>query len=561
MRLFRALQDRYRFEVAVVVVPLLAILALQYVSSRRLAEVEVIASQTTVARYLDEVTAEVRHVYQDAAQEMLDVPGDVLAGKQFEEIARHFARTDTSTARFLFAGALDGCLCLTRYYHPSTGAVEIGAAPEIEAVILRASTLLRAGTLLSADERLRLDRSTLYVDEADPGNRAVFRFVSGSDSTIIGFVGFVVDTARFEREYLPGVIADAMDLLPRDVHDNLIVRATDDTGRVVTATHAEPGQDDLLAARFDFLFRDWELSARSRYTAAGPVLASNAFRSWVLTLLMSVAVLGGVLLTLRAAGRERRLSRIRNAFVANASHELRTPLASISVFGEFLRRGRVTSSEKVAEYGRHIELEAGRLQHLIDNVLNFARIESAAAKYSREDAAVEDVVEAAVQAVDAWRERDGFTIAVTRPEDPLPVVRVDAQAMTQVFVNLLDNAMKYSGPSRRVRVDLSRRGGCVAVGVSDSGIGIAPDDQERIFQQFYRAAAAVDNKVNGTGLGLAIARHVVQGHGGSIEVDSRPGRGATFDVLIPACVTPLETESGSHSAAVERAGLRAGAEA
>ncbi len=428
-------------------------------------------------------------------------------------------------------------------------------------MIRRASTLLLAGTLVPPVARLRLDRTTLYVDEADPGNRAVFSFVSDSDSAIVGFVGFVVDTARFEREFLPGAIAEAMDLLPRDVHDNLIVRATDDTGRVVTSTHAEPGQDDLLAARFDFLFRDWELSARSRYTAAGPVLASNAFRSWVLTLLMSVAVLGGVLLTLRAAGRERRLSRIRNAFVANASHELRTPLASISVFGEFLRRGRVTSSEKVAEYGRHIELEAGRLQHLIDNVLDLARIESAAAKYSREDAAVEDVVEAAVQAVDARRERDGFTIAVTRPEDPLPVVRVDAQAMTQVFVNLLDNAMKYSGPSRRVRVDLSRRGGCVAVGVSDSGIGIAPDDQERIFQQFYRAAAAVDNKVNGTGLGLAIARHVVQGHGGSIEVDSRPGRGATFDVLIPACVTPLETESGSHSAAVERAGLRAGAEA
>ncbi len=137
MRLFRALQDRYRFEVAVVVVPLLAILALQYVSSRRLAEVEVIASQTTVARYLDEVTAEVRHVYQDAAQEMLDVPGDVLAGKQFEEIARHFARTDTSTARFLFAGALDGCLCLTRYYHPSTGAIEIGAAPVVSQELLQ----------------------------------------------------------------------------------------------------------------------------------------------------------------------------------------------------------------------------------------------------------------------------------------------------------------------------------------------------------------------------------------------------------------------------------------
>ena len=125
------------------------------------------------------------------------------------------------------------------------------------------------------------------------------------------------------------------------------------------------------------MFRDWNLSARSRHTAAAQVLESNAFTSWVLTVLMSVAVLGGVLLTWRAASREQRLARIRNAFVANVSHELRTPLASLSMFGEFLRRGRVASQDKVVEYGRRIERESDRLRHLIENVLDFARIESA----------------------------------------------------------------------------------------------------------------------------------------------------------------------------------------
>ena len=111
---FRLLRGRHGLEMVVVLVPLLAILVLQYVSSRRLAEVEVIAHQTTVARYLEAVASDVRSVYEDAAHEVLNVSGDVLAAKRFDEVALHFDRTDTSPARLLFAGALDGCLCLTR---------------------------------------------------------------------------------------------------------------------------------------------------------------------------------------------------------------------------------------------------------------------------------------------------------------------------------------------------------------------------------------------------------------------------------------------------------------
>lgn len=555
MRRIRAFHGRWRPEIVVVLVPLFAILALQYVSSRRLAEVEVIAHQTAVARYLDAVTAGVRRLYEQAAREMLDVPGDVLAGKRFDEIARRLDSTDTSAARLLFAGTLDGCLCLTRYYDPATRTMVVGAEPDLEVVVLRASTLLR----LRQQRWLKLKRSEFDVDEADPDNRVVYRFVVNPDGNVVGFVGFVIDAGRFEREFLPRAVAGAMDLLPEDVQDNLIVRATDATGRVVTATHGGPGQADVLASRFDFVFRDWELSARSRHTAAAHLLQSNAFTSQVLMLLMAITALGGVLLTWRAADREQRLSGIRNAFVANVSHELRTPLASIAVFGEFLRRGRVTSPEKVVEYGRHIENESNRLRHFIDNVLDFARTESAEAEYRMEDAAIEDVVGGAVSAVDARRDRDGFTISVDCPEDLLPVVRVDEQAMTQVFVNLLDNAMKYSGRSRRIRVDLARRDDRVAVAVADFGIGIAPDEHERIFNRFYRTNEADDDGVAGTGLGLAIVRQVVHAHGGRIEVDSRLGCGATFVVLIPVAAAAADREGTAPDTAVDGAGLQAGA--
>ena len=545
MRRFKTLCSQCRLEVAIVVVPLLAILALQYVSSQRLAEVEVIARQTTIAQYLDAVAADVRSVYEDAAHEMLNVPGDAVVTKKFDEVVRHFASADASPARLLFAAVLDGCLCLTRYYDPATGETHVGAEEDIEAVVLRASTLLYVRNLLP------LDRSILYVDEADPDNRVVYRFVTGSDEDL-GMVGFFVDHDRFEREFLPQAVSAAMDVLAPEVHDNVIIRVADGNGRAVVATHDEPGQTDLLKGRFEFLFRDWELSVRSRHTGARQVLASNVLTSWVLTVLMSIAVLGGVLLTLRAAGRERRLARMRNAFVANVSHELRTPVASLAVFGEFLRRGRVRESERVVEYGRRIEHESDRLRHLIDNVLDFARIESVGTRYRPEEAAIEDVVAAAINAVDARRERDGFTISVSWPDSILPTIGIDVQAMTQVFVNLLDNAMKYSGRAR-----------CedhVAVRVADFGIGIAPDDHERIFRQFYRTTAAVDKSVHGTGLGLSIAHHVVQAHGGSIDVDSRLGHGASFVVRIPVASAPNHTTHDASNA-VKSVRISAGAEA
>ncbi len=554
MRGLRALRSRCRLEVAIVVVPLLAILVLQYVSSRRLVEVEVIARQTAIAQYLDSVAAGVRRTYEDAAHEMLDVPGDALVARKFDKVVQHFAQTDTSTARVLFAAALDECLCRTRYYDPATGEIRVGAEDDLEAVVLRASTLLYMR------EMLPLDRTSLYVDEADPENRVVYRFVTASDSDRVGMVGFVIDLDRLEHEYLPGTVADGMELLAEDVRGNLIVRVTDATGRAVVASHEEPGQADLLKGRFDFVFRDWELSVSSRYTGASQVLASNAFTSWVLTVLMSVAVLGGVLLTWRAAGRERRLARIRNGFVTNVSHELRTPIASLAVFGEFLRCGRVTSTERVVEYGRRIEHESDRLRHLIDNVLDFARIESVETRYRPEEAGIEDVVTAAIKTVDARRERDGFTISVNWPDTMLPIVHIDVQAMTQVFVNLLDNAMKYSGRSRRVQVDVFRCEDHVGVRVVDFGIGIAPDDHERVFRQFYRTTAAADNSVHGTGLGLAIARHVVLAHGGSIEVDSRLGRGASFAVRIPVAFAQSRASHDASNAA-KSVQISAGAEA
>lgn len=247
---------------------------------------------------------------------------------------------------------------------------------------------------------------------------------------------------------------------------------------------------------------------------------------------------------------------------ADVAHELRTPIASIAMFGEFLGSGRVTAPEKVVEYGRRIEQESRRLRCLIDNVLDAARSESGRAggarkrKKKRTKMAVGEVVARAVRAVDAPRAQGGFRIAVTAPERPLPVVQVDEAAMTQVFVNLLDNAMKYSGQSRRIGVHLSARGAGVAVRVSDAGVGFAREDRERIFERFYRAPAAGGRDVAGTGLGLAIVRRVVGAHGGRIDVEGERARGAAFTVVLPAAGRSTTADRADRAEHADRAGAQ-----
>ncbi len=224
-------------------------------------------------------------------------------------------------------------------------------------------------------------------------------------------------------------------------------------------------------------------------------------------------------------------------FVSNVSHELRTPLASIRVFGELMRTGRVSSPDKVLEYGERIETEAMRLSHLVRNILDFSRIESGRKAYRFEDADLGPVVRAGVAAC-AARVRDaGFRITAEVEAD-LPRLRLDASAIEQALGNILENAVKYSGDAREIAVSAARRGNAVVVSVRDRGIGIPRDEQQRIFERFHRVGGSLVHDVRGVGLGLAIVRHIVEAHQGRVEVESEPGRGSTFSLVLPLGTRP-----------------------
>jgi signal transduction histidine kinase len=277
-----------------------------------------------------------------------------------------------------------------------------------------------------------------------------------------------------------------------------------------------------------------------------------ARRNFVLNLALSMALaaalLGGIALALRTASREMKLSQMKSDFVSNVSHELRTPLASIRVFGEFLRLGRVENPDKAREYGEYIETESRRLTQLINNILDFASIESGRKSYRFERACVEEVVAETLKTFDVRLRQNGFRIAYEGPAEPLPPVLLDPGAIAQSLSNLLDNAVKYSDGGREIQVRVRREGSWIAIAVQDHGIGIPRDDQTKIFDRFHRVSTGLVHDVKGSGLGLSIVRHIVEAHRGRVTVESQVGKGSTFSILLPIDAADAEVREGAGAA-------------
>jgi two-component system, OmpR family, phosphate regulon sensor histidine kinase PhoR len=246
---------------------------------------------------------------------------------------------------------------------------------------------------------------------------------------------------------------------------------------------------------------------------------------------MAIIVVGlGILVV--AMRRERRANELKSEFISNVSHELKTPLSIISMFGEMLAMGRTRSSDQAHEYAEIIWRESVRLSRLIDNVLDFAKIERGADAYEFAEDDVGEVVERAVELSRHRFDRAEMVLEVTVEPD-LPVLSIDSNALTLAVLNLLDNALKYAAEGGRLEVAVGREKGRVVLQVRDFGPGIPEDDQPHVFERFYRARSVRLQPIRGSGIGLALVKHIAQAHHGDIEVDSREGQGATFRLWIP----------------------------
>jgi two-component system phosphate regulon sensor histidine kinase PhoR len=250
----------------------------------------------------------------------------------------------------------------------------------------------------------------------------------------------------------------------------------------------------------------------------------------------------GVVLVLHDTTELRRLESLRRDFVANVSHELKTPLSSIKVHAETLRNGAMYDPEVSQKFLARIEEQADRLDHLIKDMLMLARIESDQQPFEIVAVDVAEIVDQCLE--DHRRSAEAKRICLsTEPGEPQIRVNADREGLREILDNLIDNAIKYTPEGGSVTVSWHEVAGehssfsiqhpSVRIAVRDTGIGIKPQHQARVFERFYRVDKARSRELGGTGLGLAIVKHLAQSFGGKVAIDSEPGKGSTFTVELP----------------------------
>jgi len=264
----------------------------------------------------------------------------------------------------------------------------------------------------------------------------------------------------------------------------------------------------------------------------------------MLIALLDILLIGAVWLVYRTFKKEMELVRLRGDFVSNVSHELRTPLSLIRMFTETLSMKRVPTEEKKQEYYTTILQETERLTRLINNILNFSRMEAGKKQYNFEQTDLNDVVRSVMKTFQSHLEHEGFEMTVELTET-MPSVLADSETIAEALINILDNAVKYSRTEKFVRIGTGVSGNMVYLEVQDHGIGIDPQHQTKIFETFYRVSTGLTNNIKGSGLGLSLVKHIMDAHGGTIELTSALGQGCTIRLLFPSLMQRDDTYKGT----------------
>lgn len=480
--------------------------------------------------YLADVSKEIKYFYHTSAEQLLNTPASVLTTEGWQKKRYLFGKCDAEEAKLLFVAVFNNSANSTVLFYQPNEQKETYNPTVAEA---RAVNVAIAPFKLLSQEGGALQIPALSIDDHDPGNRVILKPVTDESRKVVGVTGMIIDATYFRETYLPRVIHNSLQkFFPAEARENVIVTVHDGSGQLVMSTQPVGGQDNETLTNLPY-FADWRLSIRSRHTTPEQWARWNFNVNLTLSILMAVAVMGGIILALRTASREMKLSQMKTDFVSNVSHELRTPLSSIRVFGEFLKLDRVREEEKIREYGEYIETESRRLTQLINNILDFSKIESDRKSYHFERANLEEVIAATLKTFDAQLKQHNISIRFERPPAPLPPALIDTDAVAQAFMNLLDNAVKYSGSAKEIEVQINRRDNFATISVTDHGIGIPREEHNKIFEKFYRVSTGLVHDVKGSGLGLSLVKHIAKAHGGRVLVESAPGRGSCFTLYLP----------------------------
>lgn len=344
--------------------------------------------------------------------------------------------------------------------------------------------------------------------------------------------------ARVLPEDLKDVISQVIDQSGLDAEE-IIAAVLDDRTRPFAvyprqdSTNTLSWSQPFVASEIGEMLPHWEVGLYlvnpARLTRAAQV------SSWTISgliLVSLVAIAGGGGLLLLDTRRQLELVRKKTDFVSNVSHELKTPLTSIRMFAELLREKRVRDENKVDRYLDIISVEAERLTRLINNVLDFSRMERNKKSYHKERIDLYTLVETVWCGQELHLQQEGFTTRWVAQDGPYWVM-VDADAIAQVLVNLISNAEKYSDGTREIELHSYLVEGEVRIAVMDRGMGVPAGDEKKIFEHFYRAHDSLATGIQGSGLGLTLAARIAADHGGGITFERREGGGSRFTLTLP----------------------------
>ncbi|HUO59957.1 MAG TPA: HAMP domain-containing sensor histidine kinase [Candidatus Acidoferrales bacterium] len=358
-------------------------------------------------------------------------------------------------------------------------------------------------------------------------------------------IGAVVFDAEYMRDtFFPGLL-DYLADCPENAAPSsnrggaaMMLSARDEMTPVATSSNYNGGKPEVQRAIID-TFPGLTLGIRYRGTTISALSAHFLRTNYLVLGGLSLLMAGGIFLSYRNINREIALAKLKSDFVSNVSHELRTPLSSIRLYAETLEMGRLKTPEKYQEYYRTIRKESERLTALINNILDFARIEAGRKEYDFRETDIGELVRNTLDSCRFQFEQQGFTYE-EHIEPDLPKVRVDREAIERSVLNLVNNAVKYSSSEKFLHVGTYRENGSVKIEVIDHGIGIQRSEHNKIFEKFYRTSDPLVHNTKGSGLGLSLVKHVVEAHGGEVAVSSAPGEGSRFTITLP-----VETQAKS----------------
>jgi len=347
-------------------------------------------------------------------------------------------------------------------------------------------------------------------------------------------IGAVVFDAEYVRDhFLPEVLEGVMShnvAEGQGEHAVMMIHLKSDSTPLAACAGWDGGVPEV-ERNLESVLPGLVLAMKLRGTTIEAIGQQFARTSFITLAALSLILASGLAWTYRNVSKEMALARLKSDFVSNVSHELRTPLSLIRLYAETLEMGRLTNPQKYQEYYQIIRKESERLTALINNILDFSRIEAGRKEYDFRETDLGALVRNTLDSYRYQIEQNGFVYE--EKIDDVPPLRVDREAMARSLLNLVNNALKYSQDRKFVAVNLYRDNGAVKLEVVDHGIGIPAEEQQKIFEKFYRVGDPLVHNTKGSGLGLSLVRHIVQAHGGDILVDSTPGSGSKFTISLP----------------------------